>query len=200
MALTATQILCPNAGITSLSGLENFTNVTQVVLSGNGITDPSPLYQLPGLQTLRLDGNQLTSLAGSINWSALQLLDVSSNNLSGSASLDIGFLGALQTLVVSGNQLTAVDVSAATTLVSADLSDNRLTSVIGNTSNWEIMTQLTQLWLQDNALTTVGSLAPLHSHLRTLLVTGNAGFQCPTLKLPNSGALCQMSGCAPTCQ
>ncbi len=92
-----------NSGITSLKGIEFFTN----------------------LEKLYCYGNQLSEIDVSQN-TALITLNCSSNNLT---QLDVNNNVALTELYCASNQLTELDISQNVNLTSLDCSDNNLTEL-----------------------------------------------------------------------
>ena len=92
-----------NKNITSLAGIEYFTDLETLDCMGNQLTtlDVTKLTNLTGLICA---GNQLTTL-------------------------DVTKLTNLTTLICSGNQLTALDVTGLTSLTDLECSDNQLVSL-----------------------------------------------------------------------
>lgn len=115
-----------------------------VQLYGNMLSDLAPLAELPGLTTLDVSGNRLRTLAG--------------------------LAPGLRTLDLSGNQLTELPgtVRELTRLTNLDLSGNRLTNV-----DALLDLPLTELHLDDNALTEWPSVVATLSTLRLYSVLGN---------------------------
>jgi hypothetical protein len=58
-----TALICTNAGIESLGGLEQFRNLQQIDLSDNALTRVEVLYELPLLSYVNLEGNPELSCA-----------------------------------------------------------------------------------------------------------------------------------------
>ena len=139
--------------ITSLGGIEYFTNLT--TLNCYGSWDPGDnLGQLTSLDVshntalteLRCDSNQLTTLDVSHN-TALTILDCEDNQLT---SLDVSHNTALTYLNCSGNQLTSIDVSHNTALITLSCGFNQLTSLDVSHN-----TALTYLSCSSNPLTSI---------------------------------------------
>jgi hypothetical protein len=68
--LGITEIELEDAGLTSLVGLENATNITRVAVYDNRITDLAPLKSLPRLREKKR-GNNLISDLSPISWITL---------------------------------------------------------------------------------------------------------------------------------
>ena len=96
-------INCSNLGITDVTGLEAFTNITRLDCSKNQLTNLD-ISTNTSLRYLNCNTNQLTSL------------DVSNN------------LG-VRILICSKNQLTSIDVTANTALVNLSCNENLLTNL-----------------------------------------------------------------------
>ena len=92
-----------NKNITSLAGIEYFTD----------------------LETLDCMGNQLTTLDVT-KLTSLKVLACSDNQLT---ALDVTGLTSLKNLFCSGNQLTTLDVTGLTSLTDLECSDNQLVSL-----------------------------------------------------------------------
>ena len=93
----------PNKNITSLAGIEYFTNLVTLDCSGNQLTT--------------LDVTKLTNL---------ELLDCRGNQLT---TLDVTKLTKLMFLVCNDNQLTALDVTGLTSLTDLECNGNQLVSL-----------------------------------------------------------------------
>ena len=92
-----------NKNITSLAGIEYFTDLEVLYCSGNQLTTLD-VTKLTSLMYLVCNDNQLTAL-------------------------DVTGLTNLTTLICSGNQLTALDVTKLTNLTSLHCNDNQLVSL-----------------------------------------------------------------------
>jgi hypothetical protein len=104
-------------------------------------------------------------------------------------------MGALNTLDLSGNELTAVlpGLSSLTALRSLELSNNKLTTVPGLSS----LTMLEYVYLRSNQLTTVPDLNSLTA-LRTLELGGNR-LTCVPLTQSRIAGLMDYSGPTVSC-
>ena len=183
--------------ITSLKGIEYFTELTSIdLLKGFSIStlDVSNLSKLEHLSckscnltslnlagcnelvTLNCEKNQLTSLDVS-HCPKLTSLDCSENQLE---ALDVSHCPDLGNLDCSSNQLTTLDLSGLTALNRIYCNNNNLTSL-----NLSGMSALDVLWCYDNKLTSInlsGCLA-----LRILSCSNNQLTEldismCPVLK------------------
>jgi Leucine-rich repeat (LRR) protein len=134
-----------NKGISSLTGIEDFTALTILYCDSNSLTSLD-VSSNTALTTLVCRSNSLTSLDVSSN-TALTELYCSSNSLT---SLDVSSNIALTTLWCYSNSLTSLDVSGNTALTSLDCESNSLTSL--DVSN---NIDLTYLWCSSNSLTSL---------------------------------------------
>jgi hypothetical protein len=127
-ALAITNLWLYNANITSVSGLEHFTNLTQLNCSGNSIStmDLSPLTQLTRVS---ISHNHITTLnvtgLSNIEWLNCQFNDLTSLDLTGMTSM--------YQLQCQNNQLTTLNISNATNLTNINCENNLLTNL--NISN-----------------------------------------------------------------
>lgn len=92
-----------NKNLTSLAGIEYFTNLVNLNCSGNQLTTLD-VTKLTNLMYLVCDDNQLTAL-------------------------DVTGLTSLKNLLCSDNQLTALDVTGLTNLTKLQCNDNQLVSL-----------------------------------------------------------------------
>ena len=155
-----------NKGLTSLAGLECFTNLKTLDCYSNALTSLDASV-FPKLTYLRCYENALTSLDVSTctalttlycEDNALTNLDVSGcsalislfcyNNAL--TSLDVSGCTALTTLWCHSNALTSLDVSGCTTMTTLYCYSNDLTSLDVTTC-----TALTSLWCESNNLTSL---------------------------------------------
>jgi hypothetical protein len=113
-----------NAGITTMSGINNFTNLTYLECSYNQLTalDTSGLTNL---LTLRCSNNQLTDLPLA-DLSNVTYLDCQRNLLS---TLNLSNLTQLTTLTCNHNQLSTLDLTQATHMQAFDCKNNQLISL-----------------------------------------------------------------------
>ncbi|NTS76767.1 hypothetical protein HR060_07775 [Catenovulum sp. SM1970] len=70
---------CPNLGISDLTGLGQFVNLTALNLSSNAITDIGELATLTQLTTLNLNNNNVSSIAAAQGLTLLTNLDLVNN-------------------------------------------------------------------------------------------------------------------------
>jgi uncharacterized protein YjbI with pentapeptide repeats len=181
-------VFCPNMGITSIGGLEQFTNLTTLDLTANRIAIFSlpQTKQLNSLVTLKISDNQLTALDLTYATS-VKYLEAANNKLGGVTGLS--FNTNLVSIDLSNNQLTSLDLTIERSLTFVDLSYNALTTVTDKfNTDLSGLTLLGYLDLSHNAsLATIGSAAAIgngsSATLQTLLLACDASFQCSTLDL-----------------
>ena len=151
----------PNKNITSLAGIEYFTDLEHLDCMGNQLTTLD-VTKLTNLKNLFCSDNQLTTLDVT-KLTDLETLDCMGNQLT---TLDVTGLTSLMFLVCNDNQLTALDVTGLTSLVNLLCSDNQLTAldVTG-------LTNLTSLHCNDNQLVSL-NVSTLEE-LKTLWCHGN---------------------------
>ena len=131
--------------ISSLQGIEYFTELKQLYCSNNKITSLD-LSKNTKLTNLECDYNQLTSLDLSKN-TALHELHCVRNQLT---SLDVSKNAELKNLYCNYNQLTSIDVSKNTELIWLIIGHNQLTSIDVSKN-----TKLTILNIGQNQLTSL---------------------------------------------
>ncbi len=155
-----------NMGLTSLEGIEHFTQLNFLNCSGNQLTDLD-LSANPDLEELDCGGNRLTELDLSKNTKLTKLvchtngltkLDLSANKALTSvnvrdnaiAELNISACGSLTQLLAEKNALTQLDVSGNPALAHLECANNRLTS-LDVTKNAELV----RLECKENQLRTL---------------------------------------------
>ena len=127
-----TEIDVSRKNISSLKGIEYFTELTELYCNGNQLTSLD-MSENTLLKRLICDYNSLTSL-NVTKCTALVNLDCESNQLT---ALDITKNTALTDLVCGENLLTSLDVSKNINLKDFDCSNNQLTSL--NVSNNKVL-------------------------------------------------------------
>ncbi len=144
-AATVTDLSCFNLGISTLTGLESFTNLSVLELGSNQISDLAPLIGLTSLQTLGLGSNQISDIS------------------------TLGTSTGLRQLYLGGNQIQDVTPLAnLSQLTSLDLASNQIQSIaaLSSLSNVQI------LFLHFNEISDVSPLAGL-VQIKNLLLVGN---------------------------
>ena len=131
--------------ISTLKGIEHFTELTNLSCYGNHLTSLD-VSKNTALTNLNCYGNHLTSLDVSKN-TTLTELDCAGNQLT---SLDVSKNTALTQLYCNNNQLTSLDVSKNTALTWLDCYMNQLTSL-----DMSKNTALTKLNCFSNQLTSL---------------------------------------------
>lgn len=161
-----TQMILGNMGLTNLSGVEHFTNLTHLLCGMNEITSIPVLP--PNLQYFMAGFNQLTQIPDLPN--SLLLLDCSHNQVSELPTLPQGLIelmcfnnqltalnnlpNSLTYIVASNNQITEIN-ALPTALNYLDLSYNTLTQLP------ELPSAMTLLSCRNNALTELPDLPNL---------------------------------------
>ncbi len=110
-AAAVTELDCSGMGLTSLDGIELFTNLQVLDASDNGLSSVD-LSALGRLSELDLSGNAVSELDLS-GHAGLVELDVSGN---GMTSLDLSGCGALLVLHCAGNDLARLNLADCTSL------------------------------------------------------------------------------------
>jgi len=133
-AFTGT-ISCSSLGITDLTGIEAFVNLTELYITANPLTSLN-LTANTKLTHFGCEDNQLTSL---VLGSKPQLLDIlcSNNQLT---SLNISQCPSLNLIECNYNQLTSIDITQNLLLEGLSCNHNQLTGI--NTSNNTAMNYL----------------------------------------------------------
>ena len=132
-----------NKNITSLAGIEYFTDLETLNCPGNQLTTLD-VTKLTKLVYLVCNDNQLTALDVT-GLTSLMYLVCNGNQLT---TLDVTGLTNLTTLICSGNQLTALDVTKLTNLTDLECNDNQLVSLDVST-----LEELEYLWCHGNKMT-----------------------------------------------
>ncbi|MBO1927577.1 leucine-rich repeat domain-containing protein [Thiomicrorhabdus sp. 6S2-11] len=156
-----------NNQISDLSALQNLSSLVGLDLRNNQISNINSLSDLTNLETLMLQGNQIDDISALANMSFLDALGLHNNHISDLSSLrNLTKLKYLSLYDNEINEVTALTSLAA--LETLELSDNQI-SDIGVLSN---LTNLDRLYLENNQISNINALANLYS-LRTLELSGN---------------------------
>ena len=127
-ALVPENMYCPYMDISSMSGIERFTNVVILYCEFNQLTTLN-ISSLSNLQYLFCHNNKLTKLDVSSNYS-LGLLECGDNRLS---SLEFGDIQYLQRLSCNNNHLTTINLDRFSKLYYLNCCNNPLKSLsVGN--------------------------------------------------------------------
>jgi uncharacterized protein YjbI with pentapeptide repeats/Leucine-rich repeat (LRR) protein len=183
-AATVQEINCAGRRIADLTGLKAFTDLRKLTLTSNQLVDGEIFGKLTRLQVLQVAENRLTTL--NVGVETLKSVTAAGNAIAGVSGLETA---DLEYLDLSHNQLAEFPLDSQRQIFYADLSHNRLTS-IGDLSDG--FTALTYLYLQNNDLATIGSLADSRG-LTYLSLGSNPRFQCETLEI--SKELLKASNC-----
>ena len=131
---TITNLIIPGAGISDLTGIEDFAALKSLNTSSN-LLDSLDLSKNEVLTTLNCSGNQLDSLSLSNNTN-LEVLDFSSNMIT---EIDLTDLTSLLSLECNSNELSSLDLMLNINLTSLSCTSNQLTSInIQNGNNLNI--------------------------------------------------------------
>lgn len=153
-------------GLTDLTGIEYFTELTYLSCGFNALTSLD-VSGLTNLTTLHCYNNQLTSLDVS-KLTNLEILLCSENQLT---KLDVSGLTNLKDLDCSNNRLTTLNVAGLSQLPSLNCSNNQLTELdLTELTGLEAM-NCSQNKLTELDITPLTMLEHLHSGLQN--ITGN---------------------------
>ncbi|RWX02544.1 T9SS type A sorting domain-containing protein [Flavobacterium cerinum] len=148
--------------ISSLEGLQYFTNLKTLKCSGNEISTLD-VSMLSLLMTINCSRNQITNINVS-GLNQLKELSCSANNIS---TLNTSGLTALETLFCQGNSLNSVNFENIPALKNLNISENQLTTL-----NITALTNLEVLSCSNNEISQL-VIANLSS-LREIVVAGNS--------------------------
>ena len=165
---TVTQLEVSYYGISDLTGIQDFTDLTELFCAYNGLTSID-VTQNTALSFLHLAGNQLTSLNISQNTSLTQLW-CDDNQLT---SLDLTQNTSLTYLRCDWNQLTSLDVSQNTDLTYLYCGWNQLTSIDVSQS-----IDLTDLHCNDNQLTSLDIRNSNNTNMSSVQAINNLNLTC----------------------
>jgi hypothetical protein len=177
-----------DVNITSIGGVEGFTNLRQADFMGLGITTVSfpPAF---GLEKLQIDGcGQLTS----VNLSGLnQLTQVTCTDDFILSSINLTGCTSLATLAIQSTNLESLDVSGNTSILNMYLDNNELTTI-----NVSGCTSLNGLNVNGNLLTSLDvsgltNLGSLNVGVNPALISLNASG-CTNLSQLNANGLISM--------
>ena len=165
---TVTHLEVSYYGISDLTGIEDFTDLTELFCAYNGLTSLD-VSQNTALSFLNLTGNQLTSLDVSQNTSLTQLW-CDDNQLT---SIDVSQNTSLTFLRCDWNQLTSLDVSQNTDLTYLYCGWNQLTSLDVSQS-----TDLTDLNCNYNQLTILDIRNGNNTNMGSIQASNNLNLTC----------------------
>lgn len=175
--------------ISSLTGIENLTNLTDLDLGRNKIADISLLKDLTSLKCLYLSNNLITDISPLIQISSLEKLYLNGNSIEDISSismltnlnqLDISFnskitdissvtsLSKLKYIGLSQTQVTDISVLSNLHLNSMDIASNKLTNIGALATQAELVS----LDLSNNKITDIKPLCNL-VNLKSLLLSQN---------------------------
>lgn len=155
-----------NRNLTSLKGIEYFTNLQELNLSRNALVDSRPLEKLQSLVTLNIGFNQFELIE--FTHPHLEVLNIEENRLS-----SIEFVRSLESLValdIRGNRVADLSpLENSNELHSLNIRDNHVKSL----DELHNKHQLMNLNARDNQLTSIEPIVDLPLHER-LYLEGNA--------------------------
>lgn len=126
---------CSNLEISSLEGIEQFTNITSLICSGNNLTSIN-ISSNSGLVTFKCDSNQLSSLDLSSNPS-LVTVSCSKNMLT---SLNTNANKGLTTLICNDNELYSLNTANNNKLETILCQNNNLSLIMDVSDNLSLKT------------------------------------------------------------
>ena len=141
-AKAVTSITASMLNITSLVGIEYFSNLETIDISFNKL-ETLDLSHSPKLTSVLVNGNKLQSLSLS-GLTELQTLDCSNNKLT---ALNVSESEGLKTLICSGNTIGALNVKKNKALIDLQCSNNQLASL-----NLKNNTALETLYFRKNSI------------------------------------------------
>ncbi|XP_076012271.1 PH domain leucine-rich repeat-containing protein phosphatase 2 [Genypterus blacodes] len=167
--------------------------LTELNLSCNSLyTVPVQIGNLQSLQTLCLDGNHLSSLPEELGGlSQLNSLGLSFNNFSLIPAM-LDRLKAVEKLAMAGNRVETLELSSLARMSHLKVIDLRLNGLrLVKSESFEPVTQVTQLDLRDNCLTSLDlssicNLETLHCQRNQLGMLTLSGFTLRTLHASNN--------------
>ncbi len=144
-----TEMNIANKGITDLTGIEHFTNVTRLYCYDNNITsiDLNKIKVLTQLDFFNCGNNNITSLDLS-GCSSIRTLYCRSN--SSMTTLNLNGCSSLEVIECYESALTSLDVSGCTSVTNIDCADNSLTEL-----NLSACTALNYINCMRNPLTAI---------------------------------------------
>ena len=155
---TLTNLSAGNAGIESLSGIQNLTSLTTLRIRANLIIDISALSGLTSLTELNLAANSISDVSALSGLTNLTFLAINENG----DIADISALGGLTsltgTLWIGGNSITDLSaLSELASLTTLNAWDNSITDLSGLSG----LTGLRALRLHLNSITDLSALSGL---------------------------------------
>ena len=120
-ALSVKQIDCTGLGISSIAGIERFTNLTSLACAGNKLTSID-ISSNKALVSLRCDSNQISNLDVSNN-TLLETLSISKNNIS---SISLSNNNNLVNFICNNNNIIGLALSNNTKLKKLLCQNNNL--------------------------------------------------------------------------
>jgi len=132
-----------NSGITSLEGINHFTNLTNLLLSNNNISDISMIAELKKLVILNIDNNKITDLTPLSLLENITDLNASYNNLKDKLPT-LSSMSILRSLYLNDNTSLS-DISGLKNMKKIQNLDLSRTNIYSNPENAIVIGELTGL-------------------------------------------------------
>ncbi|QIK63573.1 hypothetical protein G7068_10465 [Leucobacter viscericola] len=165
-----TALVCSNAGITSIEGLQYATKLSTLQFSNNSVSDLTPLSQLSSLRSLTFSSNQVSDLSPLSGLTGLTSLYFSTNQASDLSPL--AGLTALTSINGWSNEISDLTpLSGLVNLKSLEFGTNLVSDVTPISS----LPNMTSLTLSQNKLTDVSSLVNAPALTKLNVAQNNIG-------------------------
>lgn len=174
-AVSITNLKLDNSNISSVAGLEYFSNLESLILSHNSLSN-FPFADFPNLVDLEISFNQFTQI-NIQNHNKISFLQAAGNQIT---SADITNCSSLVDIILNGNLISNINLQALPSLAYLYLYKNNLSSLsVNHLSNlYELIcseNQITSLNL-DN-LSNLVSVRCYQNALQTISLKGTSSLQ-----------------------
>ncbi len=146
-----------NNMIRTLDGIEKYTLLENLYVANNSITDLTPLRLLNNLKVLDLSGNNITDLSPLANSSQLEYLILDDNQIYDLSPLKN--LNRLKVLSLKDNEISDISPISEMPLESLNVAKNK----ISNSMQFEKLSTVKYLYIQENQLTEISGLKGLEN-------------------------------------
>lgn len=174
-----TDLNLASKNISTLKGIEAFSNLKTLNLDKNRLMDIYILGELTSLTSLSLYGNQIDNLYGLSSLAKLNTLNLSDNNFDSFELTELKNLNSLKTLNLSKNELDDISELSNLKLTSLDISK----CIINDLSPLTRMTSLKTLYANDNEIDDISALSALKNLTELNLDNNMIGDLTPLLNL-----------------